>query len=419
MVGVVPSNYTVSMTHAPDRLWTGRAVLHMDMDAFFASVEQLNHPEWRGKPVIVGGDPSRRGVVSTCSYEARVFGVHSAMPSAQAARLCPDAIWVSSNFGRYGEMSRAVRDILSGITPDVEPTSIDEAYLDVTPGSTGEHPVSIALRIQQQVDELGVSCSIGVASCKTVAKIASDHQKPHGITVVWPGEEAAFLAPLRVGVLPGVGKSTGDRLARIGIRRLGELAVMDDATAREVLGRFGPDLTARARGIDLRHVHYERDPKSVSNEHTFSVDVRERGEVERALAGLVAHVAARLRKSGLSARTLTVKLRYADFTTPTIQRTIDVATDLEDEMLPVAMSLLRSAWSPGAGLRLIGFGTSGFEEAAVQLDLFASRAEDDARPQRKALAEGLDAVKKRFGEDAIRRGADIRHDKNGPDTQPS
>ncbi|TDB39881.1 MAG: DNA polymerase IV [Actinobacteria bacterium] len=406
------------MTHATERPWQGRAVLHVDMDAFFASVEQLDHPEWRGKPVIVGGDPTRRGVVSTCSYEARVFGVHSAMPSAQAARLCPDAIWVSSNFGRYGEMSRAVREILSATTPDVEPTSIDEAYLDVTPGSTGEHPVSIARRIQQQVDELGVSCSIGVASCKTVAKIASDHLKPHGITVVWPGEEAAFLAPLRVGVLPGVGKSMSDRLARIGIRRLGELADMDDATAREVLGRFGPDLTARARGIDARRVHYERDPKSVSNEHTFSIDVRERDEVERALAGLVAHVAARLRKARLSARTLTVKLRYADFSTPSVQRTIDVATDLEDEMLPVALSLLRSAWSPGAGLRLIGFGTSGFEEAAVQLDLFASSEQDDARPQRKALAEGLDAVKQRFGENAIRRGIDISREKNGPDTQP-
>jgi len=412
-------DYTAIMTHQTDRAWSGRAVLHMDMDAFFASVEQLDNPELRGKPVIVGGDPTRRGVVSTCSYEARVFGVHSAMPSAQATRLCPDAIWVTSHFGRYGEMSRKVRDILETITPDVEPTSIDESYLDVTPGATGEHPVSIARRIQAEVDLLGVSCSIGVASCKTVAKIASDHKKPHGITVVWPGEEAEFLAPLRVGVLPGVGKSTGDRLAKLGIKRLGDLAAMDDTSARQVLGRFGPDLTARARGIDPRPVHYERDPKSVSNEHTFSTDVREREEVERALSALVTKVAGRLRKDGLAARTLTVKLRYSDFTTPTIRRTIEIATDLEDEMLPVAIALLRSAWTPGSGLRLLGFGTSGFEESTVQLDLFAEGEQADLRPQRKALAEGLDAVKKRFGDGAIQRGMAALPERPDPDTQPS
>lgn len=419
MVDTVRWDYTASMTHETDRKWTGRAVIHMDMDAFFASVEQLDHPELRGKPVIVGGDPARRGVVSTCSYEARAFGVHSAMPSAQASRLCPDAIWVSSSFGRYGEMSRKVRDILETMSPDVEPTSIDEAYLDVTPGATGEHPVSIAKRIQAEVDLLGVSCSIGVASCKTVAKIASDFRKPHGITVVWPGEEASFLAPMRVGVLPGVGKSTGERLARLGIKRLGDLAAMDDTSAVQVLGRFGPDLTARARGIDPRPVHYERDPKSVSNEHTFSVDVREREEVERALSALVTKVAGRLRKDGLAARTLTVKLRYSDFTTPTVRRTIEVATDLEDEMLPVALGLLRSAWTPGAGLRLLGFGTSGFEESAVQLDLFAEESQADLRPQRKALAEGLDAVKKRFGDKAIQRGVAAVPDRPDPDNQPS
>ncbi|MCE5190471.1 MAG: DNA polymerase IV [Actinomycetia bacterium] len=407
------------MTQTPDRPWTGRAVLHVDMDAFFASVEQLDHPAWRGKPVIVGGDPSRRGVVSTCSYEARVFGVRSAMPSTQAARLCPDAVWVSSNFGRYAELSRAIRDVLERQTPDVEPTSIDEAYLDATPGATGEHPVLVAHRIQAEVDALGLSCSIGVASSKTVAKIASDHDKPHGITVVWPGEEAAFLSPLPVGALPGVGKSTEARLGRIGIRRLGELAALDDATAREVLGNFGPELVARARGIDPRPVRYEREAKSVSNEHTFATDVRQRDEVERALAGLAAHVAARLRAAGLSARTFTVKLRYADFTTPTIRRTVDVPTDLEDEMLPVALSLLRSAWTPGAGLRLIGFGASGFEQAAVQLDLFAETLEAGRRPQRKALAEGLDAVKKRFGEDAIHRGVARAPERPDPDTHPS
>ncbi len=407
------------MIDSIDRPWNGRAVAHMDMDAFFAAVEQLDHPELRGKPVIVGGDPTKRGVVSTCSYEARRFGVRSAMPSAQAQRLCPDAVWVTSHFGRYGDMSRAVRAILETYTPHVEPTSIDEAYLDITPGATGEHPLSIARRIQAEVDTLGLSCSIGLGSCKTIAKIASDHQKPHGITVVWPGEEAEFLAPLPVRVLPGVGARTATQLARVGIRRLGELAALDDATARDFLGRYGPDLTARARGIDSRPVHYERDPKSVSNEHTFETDVRERAEVERALSGLVSHVAERLRRSGLAARTFTVKLRYADFTTPTIRRTVDVATDLPEEMLPVAIELLRQSWSPGAGLRLIGFGTSGFEETAVQLGLFGDDAGADERPRRKALAEGVDAVKARFGDGAISRGIDARHEgPAGPDTKP-
>ncbi len=407
------------MTDTTDRPWTGRAIAHMDMDAFFAAVEQLDHPELRGKPIIVGGDPSKRGVVSTCSYEARVFGVRSAMPSAQAERLCPDAVWVTSHFGRYGEMSRAVRAILETYTPHVEPTSIDEAYLDITPGTTGEHPVSIARRIQAEVDTLGLSCSIGLGSSKTVAKIASDHKKPHGITAVWPGEEAEFLAPLPVGALPGVGRKTATQLARIGVRRLGELAALDDATARDFLGRYGPDLTARARGVDPRRVHYERDPKSVSNEHTFATDVRERAEVERALSALVSHVAERLRKDGLAARTFTVKLRYADFTTPTIQRTVEVATDLPEEMLPVAIELLRQSWSPGAGLRLVGFGTSGFEETAVQLGLFGDDDGAAERPKRKALAEAADAVKARFGDAAIKRGAEIHHDENGPDTQPS
>jgi DNA polymerase-4 len=407
------------MSDLTENSWTGRAIAHLDMDAFFAAVEQLDHPELRGKPVIVGGDPSKRGVVSTCSYEARRFGVRSAMPSAQAKRLCPDAIWVTSHFGRYGEMSRAVRAILETYTPSVEPTSIDEAYLDITPGTTGEHPLSIAQRIQTEVDTLGLSCSIGLGSCKTVAKIASDHQKPHGITVVWPGEEAAFLAPLPVGALPGIGKRTAAQLERIGVRRLGELAALDDATAHDFLGRYGPDLTARARGIDLRPIHYERDAKSVSKEHTFATDVRERAEVERALSGLVSQVAERLRKSGLAARTFTVKLRYSDFTTPTIRRTVEVPTDLPEEMLPVAIELLRQSWSPGAGLRLIGFATSGFEETAVQLDLFGEDAGVGERPKRKALAEGVDAVKARFGDAAIRRGVDVRHEGSaGPETKP-
>lgn len=390
--------------------WSGRAILHMDMDAFFASVEQLDHPEWRGRPVIVGGDPSGRGVVSTASYEARAYGIHSAMPAGQAARRCPDAVWAPPRFRRYSELSRAVRDILETFTPHIEPTSIDEAYLDVSPGRTGRHPVAIAEEIRRAVDGLGLSCSLGVASGKTLAKIASDRDKPHGITVVWPGTEAAFLAPLPVGVLPGIGAHTAQRLLGAGIRTLGDLARLDIGTAETLAGSWGSELLDRARGIDERPVALSRDVKSVSNERTFAHDLHERIDAERELGALVEKVASRLRADALVARTFTVKLRFADFTTRTVRRTLEVPTDLEDEMLPVALSLLGRAWSPGAGLRLLGFGASGFDEPAQQLGLLDT-VEDDApetRQQRRALAAEIDAIRERFGDDALRRGSDLK-----------
>lgn len=386
-------------------IWRGRAVLHVDMDAFFASVEQLDHPEWRGKPVIVGGSPEGRGVVSTASYEARAFGVHSAMPSAQARRLCPDAIWARGRFDRYRDFSRQVCAIFTSITPRVQQVSIDEAYLDVTPS---EHryadPVEIAHTIQQKVDALGLSCSIGVATSKTVAKIASDHHKPHGVTVVRPGEEQAFLAPMPVAVIPGVGAATADTLRTAGIRTLAELAALDERTAAQLLGSWGPELTRRARGIDERPVHEPEEAKSVSHEHTFPYDVRDRDEVERALRELVRRVAARLRRMELAGRTLTVKLRHADFTTRTVSRTLDIASDLEGDMLPVALQLLHSAWTVGTGLRLLGFGVSGFADTTCQLDLFSGN--EDERPRQKALADSLDEIRRRFGSDAISRGAE-------------
>lgn len=394
------------------RIWSARAVLHIDMDAFFASVEQLDHPEWRGKPVIVGGSPTGRGVVSTASYEARRFGVHSAMPAAQAARRCPDAIWAPSRFKRYGELADLVCAIFAEYTPHVERVSIDEAYLDVTPT---EHaptdPVTIAREIQERVDALGLSCSIGVATGKTVAKIASDFEKPHGITVVPPGMEADFLAPLPASAIPGVGAATAARLRDVGIRTVGDLAALDEASARQLLGTYGPDLVTRAVGRDDRPVREERGVKSVSNEHTFAQDVRERAEVETALRALVERVARRLRRKQLPARTLTVKLRYADFTTRTASRTMQAASDLDEVLLSVALDLLSETWTPGAGLRLLGFGASGFSERAEQLDLLAPGApvgDDRAR----ALAESVDAVKARFGDAAIgfgHHGTDSQH----------
>ncbi len=406
-----------SMTDEPhaceNRPWEGRAILHVDLDAFFAAVEQLDHPEWRGKPVIVGGDPGKRGVVSTCSYEARAFGVRSAMPSARAAQLCPGAIWTHGSFDRYREMSLAVRAIFADETPRFQPVSIDEAYLDVTPGRfTIEHPVAIARRIRARVAELGITCSVGVSAVKSVAKIASDHDKPDGLTVVCAGDEAAFLSPLPVRAMPGIGPRTAERLNSLGIHTLGELAALDEATTHEVLGSHGSGLVARARGLDVRDVHDNAPVKSVSNERTFATDVRSPDEVEGALAALAAKVGQRLRRKGLSGRTVNVKLRFSDFTTKTVRRTLPTPTDDEAVFGGVARELVRQAWSPGIGLRLLGVGVSGFDDKTVQLDLLDHAGPVDAiqpsgRTAREELVRGLDAVREKFGDGAVRFGREL------------
>ncbi|NTU70315.1 MAG: DNA polymerase IV [Coriobacteriia bacterium] len=393
--------------------WSGKAILHVDLDAFFAAVEQLDHPEWRGRPVIVGGDPGRRGVVSTCSYEARVFGVRSAMSSIRAAQLCPDAIWTHGSFDRYREMSRAVRAIFADETPRFQPVSIDEAYLDVTPGAfTSEHPVAIARRIRARVAALGVTCSVGVSAVKSVAKIASDHDKPDGLTVVCVGHEAQFLAPLPVRAMPGIGPKTAERLASLGVRTLGQLAALDDVTAREVLGQHGTGLVARARGIDVRDVHDNAPVKSVSNERTFATDVRSPAEVHDAIAALAAKVGRRLREKALAGRTVSVKLRFADFSTKTVRRTLVTPTDDEAVIGPIAEDLIAQAWSPGIGLRLLGVGVSGFDERSEQLELLAdatpSPLNASGRTTREELVRGLDAVRERFGDGAVRFGRELK-----------
>ncbi|MBN1193640.1 MAG: DNA polymerase IV [Coriobacteriia bacterium] len=385
--------------------WQGRAILHVDMDAFFASVEQLDNPQWRGLPVIVGGLPGGRGVVSAASYEASRHGVRSAMPSSHAARLCPDAVWAHPRFDRYSELSAMVCEEFRSVTPIVQQVSIDEAYLDVSPTPhLKTDPLSIARSLQHRIDELGLSCSIGLATTKTVAKIASDCDKPHGITTVLPGTEGAFLAPLPVTALPGVGTVAARRLREVGIRTLGELARLDQSSARQLLGSTGTVLVERAGGVDDRPVVCERDAKSVSSEQTFSKDVHNPKDAESALRSLVQKVASRLRSKHIRGRTLTVKLRYADFTTHTTSRTIALSTDLEGEMLPVALELLHGAWAAGAGLRLLGFSVSGFGEPVLQLDLLSDEAPRD-RQRSQALAHGIDAVRERFGSGSISVGS--------------
>ncbi len=384
--------------------WTGRAILHVDMDAFFASVEQLDHPEWRGLPVVVGGSPESRGVIAAASYEARRYGVRSAMPSAVAARLLPpEAIWARGSFERYGELSATVFAIFESFTPEVQGASIDEAYLDVTPTAGSAHPVAVAVSIQRAVDAMGLSCSIGVATGKTVAKIASDRDKPHGITVVPPGTEASFLAPLPVRLMPGVGPATAARLVSLGIRTLGELAALDEDTARQILGSHGPAVVRRSSGLDSRPVRERDAVKSVSNERTFAVDLRDRREVGDVIAGLAEHVARRLRRKGLKGRTVHLKVRFSDFSTRTAQLTLDDPTDDCQVVLTAARSLLEAAWAPGVGVRLLGVGLSGFGSASRQLTLLdGPQVKRDAR--REAIDRAVDELRERFGDDAVHFG---------------
>lgn len=397
----------------PERAWRGRALLLVDLDAFFASVEQLDHPEWRGKPVIVGGRSDRRGVVSTASYEARAYGVHSAMPSATAERLCPDAIWTSSHFDRYHELSAQVMGILKDESPLLEQMSIDEAYLDVSPGRyTGEDPVAIAARIQARVAELGITCSIGVATGKAVAKIASDMDKPRGLTVVYPGGEAAFLAPMDVRAMPGVGKQSAERLRRIGISTLGSLA---DAPLDRLVPVFGVNAQAvrdRARGIDPREIVTESEVKSVSHERTFATDLVTREEIEDAIDMLGPMVGRRLRKKGLAGHTVTLKLRYADLSRRTAQKGLPANVDDETVFIPVAKRLIDEIWRPGDSVRLVGLGISGFEAHDEQLGLFA----DEELPAGNAeLLSAADKIRDKFGDGMLKFGRElkIRHETSG------
>lgn len=404
-------------------IWEGPAVGLLDLDAFFASVEQLDHPAWRGRPVIVGGSPKRRGVVSTASYEARRFGVHSAMASATAARLCPQAIWTQGNFARYREMSARVMAILTDETPRVEQVSIDEAFFDVTPGRfSRESPVEICRRVQARVAELGVTCSIGLGVNKTVAKIASEREKPRGLTVVMPGTEAAFLAPLPVRALSGVGASTAARLERMGVRTLGELARVPDATLERELGVVGPRLRVRAAGAErsvVAEAAAEEEVKSVSNERTFAEDLTDAREIEQAVRSIAGTVGRRLRRKGLAGRTVTLKVKYDASRGRTARRTLDDAVDDDRAIADVAASLVGSLWQPGMRVRLLGVGVSGFDDAGPrQMSLFGGAGETDGGRGSEGLGRLTDALRERFGDDAVGYGRDLRLRGRTSDTAP-
>ena len=387
-----------------------RTILHVDMDAFFASVEQRDHPEWRGKPVIVGAGPNERGVVSTCSYEARAYGVRSAMPSRTAAKLCPDGIFVPPDFKRYKAASDGLMAILGSFTPCVEPLSLDEAFLDVT-GSRrlfGDG-VAIAEAIRARVkEELRLTCSVGVAKNMFLAKLASDLNKPDGLTVVprEPEALAAFLAPLPVSRLWGAGPKAVAALARGPIRTFGELLAADGTYLAHLVGKNAAAFfRALARGEDDREVAWEgAEAKSISRETTFPEDERDWGKVEGALRELAEDVARRLRLDGRYAKTARLKIRWGDFETWTRQRPFAKATRLARDCREAADALLAAVPRRGA-VRLVGFGVERFSEKpeSSPRDLFGEvdrREERDRKEER--LEAAVDEIRRKLGKNAIR-----------------
>lgn len=400
--------------------WSGRAIGLLDLDAFFASVEMLDHPEWRGRPLIVGGDPESRGVVSTASYEARRSGVHSAMSSAQAKRLCPDAVWTRGNFKRYREVSAQVMACLEVETPYVEQVSIDEAFFDISPGRFAtETPVDVVRRISENVSRLGVTCSIGLGTSKTVAKIASEQDKPRGITVILPGTEEAFLGELPVRAMSGIGRSAEERLASCGIRTLGAIAQADLSILQSVFGVNAESMRARARGIEhapVRERAVASPVKSVSNERTFARDLTDRADVDAALALLGESVGRRLRAKGLTGSTVTVKIKYSYGSGRTIQRKLAHPTDDENIFVAVGRELIDSIWADDTHVRLIGIGMSDFDHAGgIQTDLFCEVDERGAQSSgRRDLSVAIDEVRAKYGDASVGFGRQRRFSDDRP-----
>ncbi len=337
-----------------------RAILHLDMDAFYVNVHLLDNPTDRGLPLAVGGKPDQRGVVASASYEARKFGVRSAMPMSTAVRLCSALKTIPANWPRIRECSGQVMDILRNYGP-VEPMSVDEAYIDL---SHHDDPEAIAAQIRTEVtEETGLPASVGLATTKLVAKVASDHDKPEGFTVVPPGTEAAFLAPLPTRAIWGIGPKTAEKLAQLGIETCGQLAEADLDALRRRFGKQAEELQERARGVDGRSVHPERGPaKSISQEWTFNTDVADAQTLRHQLQKMCISVAKSLQKRNLVAHTVFVKFRWADFTTFTRQRSLEIGIDSVDDIYRLAEAIWAENWPEGQPMRLLGVGVSKLEE---------------------------------------------------------
>lgn len=384
---------------------------HLDMDAFFVSVEEIFDPSLKGKPVVVGGKSNERGVVSAASYAARKFGVHSAMPLRRAYQLCPQAIFVEGHMERYRDYSGRVFEVLNRFTPLVSMASIDEAYLDMT-GTERLHgpPLRAAHRLHEAIkSETALNCSVGVSQSRLVAKVSSDQAKPNGVLWVIPGQEAAFLAPLDVRKIPGVGKVTEQNLHRLGIRKVGDMAAMEASLLESRFGAWGLAMAGKAKGQDAggwfdQAVGESSDPKSVSHEHTFSVDTADRDQLESTVVHLAERVARRLREHSLWARTIQLKLRWTDFTTITRAQTLAAPTHLDIDLISAARTLFRQNCKPGKTVRLLGVHTSNFEAEANAPGLF-----DGGRDHRWTQAlSAADKLRDRFGESAVSLGSGMK-----------
>ncbi|MGE5114422.1 MAG: DNA polymerase IV [Acidobacteriaceae bacterium] len=382
-----------------------RIVFHVDMDAFFVSVEELFDPTLKGKPVVVGGQANERGVVAAASYAARKFGVHSAMPLRTAAKLCPQAVFVDGHPDRYREYSHKVHDVLCRFSPKVEMVSIDEAYLDMT-GTERLHgpPLRAARSLHDMMKkETNLNCSIGIGRSRLVAKVCSDQAKPNGALFVIPGCEQTFLAPLNVRKIPGVGKVTEEKLNGLGIQTVGDLAAREEAWLRDELGDWALALAGKARGLDAGgwfegDIGDEEGAKSISHEHTFNDDTADQEKLETTLARLSEMVCRRLRENNLHARRVQLKFRYSDFSTFTRARTLDHTTQLDSEVFQEIRELFRKNWKKGRAIRLLGVQTAQFGEAEPQMNLLEEQNNDSR--MRQALT-AADKLRDKFGEGAV------------------
>jgi DNA polymerase IV len=388
-----------------------RKILHLDLDAFFCSVEENYDPTLRGKPFIVGGHPEGRGVVASASYPARAFGIRSAMPTGRALRLCPDLLIVHGHYHAYETASEAVMEHLMAITPLVEQISIDEAFFDVS--DLPQPGLEIARAVQRAIwEELALPCSVGVAANKLVAKMATDAGKhahrgqsgpPQTILVVPPGEEAVFLAPLPVDALWGIGPKTTARLFPLGVRTIGDILRLTEAQLTKLFGKMGPELRQRAQGIDDRPVVVTHEAKSISQEVTFERDRTDGKALLNTMRHMAEQVCSHLRQDGLAGSTVRIKLRWSDFTTITRQVSLPEPTDVDGVVYAHAQLLFEQAWPPGRPVRLIGVGVSGLTDATRQLPLWETPSEKEHR-----LLEAIDTLRERYGSRVIQRASRLK-----------
>jgi DNA polymerase IV len=388
-----------------------RTIFHVDMDAFFVSVEELFDPSLKGKPVVVGGQRDQRGVVSAASYAARKFGVHSAMPLRTAAKMCPQAIFVDGHPERYRECSEKVYKVLGSFSPQVEMASVDEAYLDMT-GTARLHgpPLKAAHTLHERMKaDTGLNCSVGIGTSRLIAKVCSGQAKPNGVLWIVAGQEAKFLAPLDVRDIPGVGKVMESHLNALGIKRVGDLAKLEDSDLESRFGKWGLALAGKARGEDAggwfdNEVGASLDAKSISHEHTYNEDTADVSQLESTLLRLSEMVGRRLRESNFYARTIQLKLRYKDFTTVTRAHSLAEPTQLDNEIFEQVRTLFRKNWKRGVQVRLLGVQTSSFTTEAPQIGLL-----DEGRQQRwKNALAAADRLRDKFGESSVGLAAGMR-----------